>query len=196
MTDVDEYETDKNAITLLTLHSAKGLEFPVVFITGLEMGLFPLQRSTAEHAELEEERRLLYVGMTRAQDNLYLSFARSRRKYNSVVTNEPSLFLDEIPPEFTELRTSRKTERIYSKKRKQSHRKKVLDYFRHHEMSQENDIGFAIGTLVFHETFGRGKVVGIEGHGDKMKISVNFEGNINKKLIAQYANLTPVEIDE
>ncbi len=196
MSDVDEYETDKNAITLLTLHSAKGLEFPVVFITGLEMGLFPLQRNTAEHAELEEERRLLYVGMTRAQDNLYLSFARSRRKYNSVVSNEPSLFLDEIPPEFTELRTSRKTERIYSKKRKQSHRKKVLDYFRHHEMSQESDIGFAIGTLVYHETFGRGKVVGIEGHGDKMKISVNFEGNIHKKLIAQYANLTPVELDE
>jgi len=195
-TDVDEYDSDKNAITLLTLHSAKGLEFPVVFITGLEMGLFPLQRSGAEHAELEEERRLLYVGMTRAQDNLYLSFARSRRKYNSVVVNEPSLFLDEIPPEYTELRTSRKTERIYSKTRKQSHRKKVLDYFRHHEMSQENNIGFEIGTMVYHESFGKGKVVGIEGHGDKMKISVNFEGNIHKKLIARYANLTPLEVDE
>ena len=194
--DIDEYETDKNAITLLTLHSAKGLEFPVVFITGMEMGLFPLQRNTAEQAELEEERRLLYVGMTRAQENLYLSFARTRRKYNSMVTNDPSLFLDEIPPEFTELRTSHKTERIYSKKRKQSHRKKVLDYFRHHELSQENTGGFEIGTLVYHETFGKGKVIGMEGHGDKMKISVNFEGNIHKKLIAQYANLTPLEVDD
>jgi DNA helicase-2/ATP-dependent DNA helicase PcrA len=194
-TDIDEYDTEKNAITLLTLHSAKGLEFPVVFITGLEMGLFPLQRNSAEYAELEEERRLLYVGMTRAQDNLYLSFARSRRKYNSVVTNEPSLFLDEIPPEYTELRTSRKTERIYSRTRKQSHRKKVLDYFRHHEMSQENNVYFEIGTMVYHESFGKGKVVGIEGHGEKMKISVTFEGNIHKKLIAQYANLTAIEID-
>jgi DNA helicase II / ATP-dependent DNA helicase PcrA len=194
--DIDEYDSDKNAITLLTLHSAKGLEFPVVFITGLEMGLFPLQRNTAEKAELEEERRLLYVGMTRAQDNLYLSFARSRRKYNSLVVNEPSLFLDEIPPEFTELRTSRKTERIYSKKRKQSHRKKVLDYFRHHELSQENQVLFEVGTPVYHETFGKGKVVGVEGHGNKMKISVHFEGNIHKKLIAQYANLTRRETDE
>ena len=97
LSDIDNWNSEKNAVTLMTLHSAKGLEFPIVFITGLEMGLLPLQRNSADIAELEEERRLLYVGMTRAEEKLYLSYAKTRRKNNSMIQTLPSLFLDEIP---------------------------------------------------------------------------------------------------
>jgi DNA helicase-2/ATP-dependent DNA helicase PcrA len=191
LSDVDALDDNRNSITLMTLHSSKGLEFPVVFITGLEMGLFPLQRNTAEPEELEEERRLLYVGMTRAEENLYLSYAKKRRKYNSLVPTTASLFLDEIPAEYVEARLTASL-----KNQKQARRKKIMEYFRKEDMSQETETLFEVGSLVYHETFGKGKVMKVEGHGDKMKISVNFEGNVSKKLIAQYANLTPLEISD
>jgi DNA helicase-2/ATP-dependent DNA helicase PcrA len=190
-TDIDALDESRNSITLMTLHSSKGLEYPVIFITGLEMGLFPLQRNTAEKEELEEERRLLYVGMTRAQENLYLSYAKKRRKYNSLVPTTASLFLDEIPGDFVEARLTPTL-----KNRKQERRKKIMEYFRQDEMSQETEPLYEIGALVYHETFGKGKITKLEGHGDKMKISVNFEGNVSKKLIAQYANLTPLEVSD
>ena len=196
MSDIDSLKDDKNALTLMTLHSAKGLEFPVVFVTGLEMGLFPLQRNTAEPEELEEERRLLYVGMTRAEENLYLSYARSRRRYNNVIANVPSLFLDEIPAENIVNLSSSRSNSGQPKNRRQARRKKIMEYFNQGDESQEQGPVFNVGSLVYHETFGKGKVVGVEGHGDKMKISVNFEGNVSKKLIAQYANLTPMEISD
>ncbi len=196
MSDIDTLDDSKNAITLMTLHSAKGLEFPVVFITGLEMGLFPLQRNTAEPAELEEERRLLYVGMTRAEENLYLTYARSRRKYNSTLATVPSLFLDEIPTATIQLDLNQTSDRSQAKNRRQARREKIMDYFRHEDESQVNDTPYTVGSLVYHETFGKGKIVKLEGHGEKMKISVKFEGNVSKKLIAQYANLTTLEISE
>ena len=196
VTDIDNLDDSRNSVTLMTLHAAKGLEFPVVFISGLEMGLFPLQRNSADESELEEERRLLYVGMTRAQENLYLSYARTRRKYNNIVFSVPSLFLDEIPAEFTKIKTKQKSVRSSSKTRKNDRRKKILDYFNQDNQSQEQDSQFSIGSLVYHETFGKGKVIGLEGGGDKMKISVLFEGDISKKLIAQYANLTPMEVSD
>jgi DNA helicase-2/ATP-dependent DNA helicase PcrA len=196
VSDIDMLDEEKNAITLMTLHSAKGLEFPVVFITGLEMGLFPLQRNTAEPEELEEERRLLYVGMTRAEQNLYLSYARTRRRYNSLNATIPSLFLDEIPAENLTIKTQRREKSDSQKQRKQARRKKIMAYFHQEDESQDNGPQYQIGSLVYHETFGKGKVVGVEGQGDKMKLSVDFEGNISKKLIAQYANLTPLEVSD
>jgi len=102
MTDIDNWNSTSNAITLMTLHAAKGLEFPVVFISGLEMGLMPMQRNSANLEELEEERRLLYVGMTRAEEKLYLSYAQSRRRNNQFVQSTPSLFMDEIPADLLE----------------------------------------------------------------------------------------------
>ncbi len=196
MSDIDSLDETKNAITLMTLHSSKGLEFPVVFITGLEMGLFPLQRNTAEPEELEEERRLLYVGMTRAQENLYLTYARSRRKYNTTIATVPSLFMDEIPSETIKMDLGKETGHSQVKNRRQARREKIMDYFRQEDESQVNDSPYNVGSMVYHETFGKGKIVKLEGHGDKMKISVRFEGNVSKKLIAQYANLTPLEIPE
>ncbi len=196
MADIDMMDNDKNVITLMTLHSAKGLEFPVVFITGLEMGLFPLQRNTAEPEELEEERRLLYVGMTRAEENLYLSYARSRRRYNSVSATVPSLFLDEIPAQHLIVKTAAKRSGVEPKNRKQARRKKIMEYFRQEDESQDQGPQYKIGSMVYHETFGKGQIMSIEGQGDKMKVAVNFEGDVSKKLIAQYANLTPLEVTD
>ena len=190
MSDIDSLQNEKNALTLMTLHSAKGLEFPVVFVTGLEMGLFPLQRNTAEPEELEEERRLLYVGMTRAEENLYLTYARTRRRYNNIIVNVPSLFLDEIPAENVVSRTVSSSGSGQPKNRRQARRKKIMEYFRQEDESQDQGPHYNVGSRVYHETFGKGEVVGVEGHGDTMKISVNFEGNVSKKLIARYANLT------
>jgi DNA helicase-2/ATP-dependent DNA helicase PcrA len=196
LSDVDSMNDSRNSVTLMTLHSAKGLEFPVVFITGMEMGLFPLQRNSADNSELEEERRLLYVGMTRAQESLYLSYARARRRFNNVNFCVPSLFLDEIPPKFlvSEIESSSKSDS--GKTRKQTRKKKMLEYFKQEDESQAEETIFRVGSKVYHETFGKGEVLGVEGHGDKMKISIRFEGNIKKKLIAQYANLTPLEVSD
>ncbi len=196
MSDIDSMNEEKNSITLMTLHSSKGLEFPVIFITGLEMGLFPLQRNSADPSELEEERRLLYVGMTRAEESLYLSFARRRRKYTSIISSTPSLFIDEIPLEHVKYKTTKKSVRRTPKSRQQARRHKMLEYFKEDNDSQENEPFYQVGSYVYHETFGKGKVTQIEGSGDKAKISVLFEGNILKKLIAQYANLTPLEVSE
>jgi DNA helicase-2/ATP-dependent DNA helicase PcrA len=196
MSDIDALNEDNNSVTLMTLHSSKGLEFPIVFITGLEMDLFPLQRNSADTSELEEERRLLYVGMTRAEENLYISYAKRRKRYNSYVSAVPSLFIDEIPLEYIEIKASKFSQSQPVKSRKQSRRKKMLSYFSENGESQENETSYNIGSLVYHETFGKGKVTNLEGKGDKAKISVLFEGNVSKKLIAQYANLTQLEIND
>jgi DNA helicase-2/ATP-dependent DNA helicase PcrA len=180
----------------MTLHSSKGLEFPVIFITGMEMGLFPLQRNFADNSELEEERRLLYVGMTRAEENLYLSYARSRRRFNNINYTTPSLFLDEIPSEFIEERLIGRAKSEKGKSKRHTRRKKMLEYFNQEDESQEEGTSYSIGSRVYHETFGKGEVIGVEGQGDKMKISIKFEGEVYKKLIAQYANLTPIEISD
>jgi DNA helicase-2/ATP-dependent DNA helicase PcrA len=196
LSDIDSMNTTRNSVTMMTLHSSKGLEFPVVFITGLEMGLFPLQRNFADNSELEEERRLLYVGMTRAEENLYLSYARSRRRFNNINFTTPSLFLDEIPSEFIDEKRvkSKKTEK--GKSKRQTRRKKMLEYFNQEDESQEEGTNYTVGSRVYHETFGKGEVIGVEGQGDKMKISIKFDGEVYKKLIAQYANLTPLEVSD
>jgi DNA helicase-2/ATP-dependent DNA helicase PcrA len=196
LSDIDTMNSSRNSVTLMTLHASKGLEFPVVFITGMEMGLFPLQRNSADNSELEEERRLLYVGMTRAEESLYLTYARARRRYNNVNYCIPSLFIDEIPPQFMETKLGGINKGDSGKVRKQTRRKKMMEYFNQGDESQAEETHYAVGSRVYHETFGKGEVVGVEGHGDKMKISIRFEGDILKKLIARYANLTPLEVTE
>ncbi|MHA1372053.1 MAG: ATP-dependent helicase, partial [Promethearchaeota archaeon] len=103
ISDVDNYNANQNVLTLMTLHNAKGLEFPVVFITGVEEGLFPHSRSLTEPSEMEEERRLAYVGITRAKERLYLTYAQSRLIYGNIQSNIPSRFIDEIPDEYKEI---------------------------------------------------------------------------------------------
>ncbi|MGD9486846.1 MAG: ATP-dependent helicase [Calditrichaceae bacterium] len=194
MTDIDTWNNSNNAVTLMTLHAAKGLEFPVVFITGMEMGLLPLQRNSADISELEEERRLLYVGMTRAEENLYLSFARSRRKYASFVQSTPSLFLDEIPVDLLSYTPASREALPQKSNRGKARRKKIQSYFETSDENQVVDDTYKVGQDVYHSTFGKGKIMNLEGSGDKMKITVHFQDEgITKKLIRQYANLSPIE---
>jgi len=193
MTDIDNWNSDSNAVTLMTLHAAKGLEFPVVFITGLEMGLLPLQRNAANLDELEEERRLLYVGMTRAEEKLYLSYALSRRKNNQFIQTMPSLFLDEIPQDY--LQFASKSYMPQSKTvRTRSRKSKIESYIEKQDEDQSVDDTYQVGQKVYHATFGKGQIRNLEGQGDKMKITVDFsDEGITKKLMKEYANLTPLE---
>jgi DNA helicase-2/ATP-dependent DNA helicase PcrA len=196
LTDIDQWDPDRPSVTLMTLHSVKGLEFPVVIITGLEDGLLPLSRNQDKEEELEEERRLFYVGMTRAKERLYLIHARSRHRfgkedYGSVFRNFPSRFLKEIPAEFTQV--------FLESPKSSSSRQPSLFYPQetsgrtYMENLPDENSEFKIGQLVHHEVFGNGQVLGVETSTLGTKLIIQFENLSIKKLIAQYANLTLLE---
>jgi DNA helicase-2/ATP-dependent DNA helicase PcrA len=166
-----------DCVQLMTLHSAKGLEFPLVFIAGLEDGLFPHQRSVQESGgRLEEERRLCYVGMTRAREQLVLSYAEVRRMYGSESHNRPSRFLGEIPAEFLEeIRPRMGISHAHVPAR------------RHSPLQDKNP--FRLGQSVLHRKFGEGTVVSFEGSGEHARVQVNFNRAGAKWLVLAYANL-------
>jgi DNA helicase-2/ATP-dependent DNA helicase PcrA len=183
ITDVDMWDKTKDAVTLMTLHAAKGLEFRVVFIAGLEEGLFPLSRSLENAADLEEERRLFYVGMTRARERLFLTYALHRRRFADMM-NLKSRFLDEIPEELLEVRdfTSYRAEPAGGM---DLSRVKSFDP----EPTSEYDSMLQVGTRVMHSHWGEGQIVHREGTGDNLTLIVIFGGAIKKKLLAKYADL-------
>ena len=176
----------EDLVSLMTLHSAKGLEFPVVFISGMEEGLFPHSRSSDDPGKLEEERRLCYVGMTRAERKLCLSYAESRRLYgNSDRYSTPSRFLRELPPERVEevrLRgtVSRPGVRVLPRRRAGL------------EPIRDETNGLRLGQRVQHPKFGEGVVLTYEGQGGHARVQVNFENAGSKWLVVAYANLVPV----
>ena len=176
----------EDLVSLMTLHSAKGLEFPFVFICGMEEGLFPHSRSSDDPGKLEEERRLCYVGMTRAKRSLCLSFAESRRLYgNSDRYSTPSRFLRELPSERIEevrLRgtVSRPGWRVPTRRRAIP------------EPIRDEPNGLRLGQRVQHPKFGEGVVLTCEGQGAHARVQVNFEENGSKWLVVAYANLVPV----
>jgi len=167
----------EDCIQLMTLHSAKGLEFPLVFIVGLEEGLFPSQRSLDEEGKLEEERRLCYVGITRARKKLVLTSAEHRRLYGQDMYPVPSRFISEIPEHLVNEVRSRPTvsQPLYSPKS---------------EAASVNGIG--VGQRVTHAKFGEGVVTNLEGSGAHARVEVNFEYAGTKWLVMAYANLQPV----
>jgi len=168
----------EDCIQLMTLHSAKGLEFPLVFIVGLEEGLFPSQRSLDEEGKLEEERRLCYVGITRARKQLVLTSAEHRRLYGQDMYSTPSRFVSEIPEHLLNEVRSRPTvsQPLYSPKSQVS--------------APVN--GISVGQRVRHAKFGEGVVINLEGGGAHARIEVNFEYAGTKWLVMAYANLQPV----
>jgi len=172
----------EDCVQLMSLHTAKGLEFPLVFLTGLEEGLFPHQRSLEEGAgRLEEERRLCYVGMTRAMQQLWLTYAETRRLYGSEKYTSPSRFLGEIPDELLQaIRSKPKTS--YSAPVR--HESKWVDDQSAHES------GVSVGMRVGHPKFGEGTVVNLEGRGEYARIQINFSEVGSKWLVLAYANLT------
>ena len=171
LTDIDKWNDDVKQVTLMTLHSSKGLEFPIVFIAGLEEGLFPISQYLDQNDELEEERRLFYVGATRAMEKLYLSYSRLRRRFGAeVMPMTVSRFINELP--------EKNIDYIKPKNDFTSSTKSVL-----------KDVNYKRGQIVHHSLFGKGKIIDVQGEGQESKISVIFHGNVRKKLIAKYANL-------
>jgi DNA helicase-2/ATP-dependent DNA helicase PcrA len=199
--DVDLHDPTADSVTLMTLHNAKGLEFPVVFISGLEDGLFPLSRAYDDPGALEEERRLFYVGITRAQDRLYLTHARQRRRAGEYMFGRLSPFVEAIDESLVEERSSRRATRSFEtglgigfgrrpgKKRKaEKPREDWSDAFVEEEMNQDLP-RFVKGERVAHPTFGSGTVLEVSGFGPDLKVSVKFDSVGVKKLLARYADL-------
>jgi len=209
VSDVDMAEFGHNAVTLMTLHAAKGLEFPVVFITGLEEGLFPLSNSSADKVELEEERRLFYVGITRARQKLYLSYAITRYRFGERSYSIKSRFLDEIDGSLLLIDdgTSRRSASPYRRQapdfvfdanQSRPHRHKkpaddVKQYFSDAAPNYEDESqdGFAarVGARVIHESFGRGRIIAIDGRGENSRAIVDFESVGRKHLMLKFAHL-------
>jgi DNA helicase-2/ATP-dependent DNA helicase PcrA len=173
--DLDNLQEGQKAVSLMTLHSAKGLEFPVVFLVGLEQGLFPNFRSIDDPASLEEERRLCYVGITRAQEQLYLSHARERRLYGNREAAVASQFLGELPKELVtstlvKVKTNWQTPEASTSKQQTSK----------HSTKQSQD--WKVGELLIHDSFGTGEVTHVFGSGNKISIAVKFPG-LGQKIL-------------
>ena len=181
-TQADEFE---DAVQLMTLHSAKGLEFPLVFLAGVEEGLFPHKMSADDPDRLEEERRLCYVGITRAMQKLYISYAETRRLYGTETFNNVSRFVKEIPSEsIQEVRLKAAVTRPVSFNRahtQPSTRQPMYD--------TGEGTGFRLGQRVKHAIFGEGVILHFEGSGDNAVIQVNFSTAGSKRLVMQYAKL-------
>ena len=170
-TQADEHE---DSVQLMTLHSAKGLEFPLVFLAGMEENLFPHRMSLEEPGRLEEERRLCYVGITRAMEKLVITYAESRRLHGSESYNTPSRFIREIPVGLLqEVRLHTSIARPVSPL----------------TQAQVPDTGLSLGQRVYHQIFGEGVVLNFEGRGSSARVEVNFDAEGSKWLVLQYANL-------
>jgi len=171
-------EEDEDSVQLMTLHSAKGLEFPMVFLAGMEEGLFPHSMSAEEPGRMEEERRLAYVGMTRAMQKLVLTFAESRKLYGQERFNAPSRFIREIPDEH--LREVRLRNTVS--------RPAMFSSAGSAATSSDTDSGFQLGQRVIHPKFGEGVVMNAEGAGAHARVQVNFSDGA-KWLVLAYASL-------
>jgi len=170
VSDADEIpDHEDGMVSLMTLHTAKGLEFPLVFMTGVEEGVFPHQRALADPTQLSEERRLAYVGITRAMSRLHVSRAASRTWWGSMVHNPPSRFLSEIPEELIEWHEATNQSDTPSR--------------------PDNETDFSIGDRVLHAKFGVGTVIEAFGAGPKAQVSVDFGDGSIKKLLVGYAGL-------
>jgi len=207
LSEADEESGTKNAkVWLMTMHAAKGLEFPVVFIAGMEEGLFPHSRSSEDQDEVEEERRLFYVGMTRAERRLFLTSAARRRVFGEYQSTEPSRFIDEVPAELVEriapvlqsgypgnfahahyeFRTN-----PYGRGGRGARFREEQEKYSYEDEDQSTMAGLRPGMRVRHAQFGIGTVLSVEEHTDDYKITVRFNSVGQKKLLARFAKLEP-----
>ncbi|WP_431784608.1 DNA helicase PcrA [Streptomyces chumphonensis] len=193
--DEEEREEGSGVITLMTLHTAKGLEFPVVFLTGMEDGVFPHMRALGQAKELEEERRLAYVGITRARQRLYVSRAGMRSAWGQPAYNPPSRFLEEIPAEYLDWRRlgsgpagAAATAGVRSSSTASVRR--GGSGFATRRVQDRPVVSLAVGDRVTHDSFGLGTVVSVQGSGDKSEATIDFGDPKPKRLLLRYA---PVE---
>ena len=199
--EVDLHDPEADSVTLMTLHNAKGLEFPVVFISGLEDGLFPLSRAYDAPETLEEERRLFYVGITRAKDKLYLTHARQRRRAGEYMLGRLSPFVDAIDADLTDDRPSTRLRSSFDTGfgggfagRRSGGRAKNESWGEGESSVLEEEFNqdlprFVKGERVAHPTFGSGTVLEVSGFGPDLKVTVNFQSVGRKKLLVRYADL-------
>jgi len=204
--DADSKDTAADRVTLMTLHASKGLEFPVVFLVGLEQGLFPSYRSLEDPAALEEERRLCYVGLTRAKERLFLSHASERRLWGGMREPAvPSAFLAELPAELLQgdlpqsggaaIRREQRLERLTRVDREDSRRvasggeaAAATNAVRRRVPSRS----WAVGDRLLHSSFGEGSVTHLFGSGERISIAVKFEGMGPKILDPRLAPIQPL----
>ncbi|MCI0706151.1 MAG: UvrD-helicase domain-containing protein [Ignavibacteriae bacterium] len=205
VSDIDQWEGTRNVVTLMTLHASKGLEFPVVFVAGLEEGLLPFYSAEISGTDLEEERRLLYVGMTRAQQKLYLSHTKLRYRYGEPSFPMQSRFLTEIGTNGIKRRESlsprravdtatiglERSKRTRAKQRQTNGDGYFADDLHDYENESQEAVVIKAGTRVQHEIFGEGKVVQVTGKGDARKATVHFDDYGVKNLILKFAKLKP-----
>ena len=211
--DLDNMEETEDSVTLMTLHSAKGLEFPVVFLVGMEEGVFPGFKSIGEDKEIEEERRLCYVGVTRAKERLYLTRSKQRTTYGSTTYNPPSRFLTEIPENMLDGYEEAMEKKTNIEKDNFSDSKYTWSYGSRSNSNNNNNYTFRTaesflnslnkkpekqvvnfseykaGTKVYHKKFGEGIINYVEPEGDDLKVDINFNKVGHKRLMAKFANL-------
>ncbi|SDZ09035.1 DNA helicase-2 / ATP-dependent DNA helicase PcrA [Proteiniborus ethanoligenes] len=197
LSDIDKTDDgDRDTVTLMTFHSAKGLEFPVVFMTGMEESLFPTSRAYFSEDDMEEERRLCYVGITRAEENLYMTRATSRMLYGKTGNNSMSRFLKEIPQELMEDLSDNKMKSTFSTWSKASNSESPK-YFTGYTVENTRksigavDLDIHVGVKVKHKDWGIGTVVAIKDDGNDKQLSIAFEGQGIKKLMLSFA---PIEV--
>ncbi len=185
---IPEGEDHGGVVTMMTLHTAKGLEFPTVFLTGMEEGIFPHTRTLGDRAEIEEERRLAYVGLTRARKRLYLSRSEYRSSWGAPTYNPPSRFLTEIPEQVISWTS---TDQTYKSSRSVPISKRSFGPPpRATGKKVESTIVLEVGDRVSHDTFGLGKVIAVAGEGDRAEATIDFGSSGEKRLLLRYA---PVE---
>lgn len=194
VSDVDELDAAQHSIKMMTLHVSKGLEYPYVFIVGFEEGIFPSNQSieSMNPEQMEEERRLCYVGMTRAKEKLHLSYTRKRMQWGQELTNPPSRFLKEIPSKYLEMNSAIARPKNFQTKDSFGFQMTSLndpfpDYEKNFEESDST--GFSKGMKVRHPAFGIGTIHMLEGQGEEQKITIMFKNHTLKKFILKYARL-------
>ncbi len=204
LSDQDDLDEDDNQVALMTLHAAKGLEFPVVFLIGMEDGLFPLSRSMMDDGQLEEERRLAYVGITRAKKELYLTNAYSRMMYGRIQNNPPSRFLDEIDAKDMDVENPNAGNSFLAG---HSYQSQAAPFARKDERARAQVYttakkasgavgaekkGWNVGDQVEHKAWGRGVVMKVNGEGEDMELDIAFANKGVKRLLAAFAPIKKV----
>ena len=201
-TDQDNDTNDNNKVSLMTVHLAKGLEFPYVYIVGLEENLFPSAMNLNSRTELEEERRLFYVALTRAEKKIYLSYVLSRYRWGKPVDSEKSRFIDEIKEEYLQNNViQRSISKDFSQKSqfnkvgiryKKPETRPAKNFVKLKSSSSKSNLfdnKLIVGNIVIHERFGKGEVISIEGHGGDKKAEIKFEKGGLKKLLLRFSRL-------
>ncbi len=207
VSDQDDVDEQAPAVTLMTLHAAKGLEFPIVFLVGMEEGIFPLSRAVLEDDELEEERRLAYVGITRAKKKLYLTNAYSRLLYGRIQRNQPSRFVKEINPDLLQYENSNDDDKLSERQLPFGKTSATATTYHHRHHYRDagrkkapvtntgtgaDKVSWKTGDKVTHKKWGQGTVVKVSGTGTDMELDIAFPQEGVKRLLASFAPITKV----